>query len=252
LCRQHSRFVPVYVLADMLLPRRIPAAPAAAAAAARAFSASAPALRGVTSNVGKRPIPIPEGITYSTSPSSISITGPRGSTAVALQPYMTLSTPAPGVLALAVADATAKAQRQMWGLTRTLIANALAGMTEGFGVPLHLVGVGYRAALEPDPRGTEDGGSGRRLHLRLGYSHSVFVPVPAHIEAEVPAPTQILLRCNDKHLLGLFAAKVREWRKPEPYKGKVCAGAFSYEHSSDVSAIFRVSSSATSKSASRP
>jgi large subunit ribosomal protein L6 len=134
---------------------------------------------------------------------------------------MTLTNPEPAVLALAVEDATVKKQRQMWGLTRTLISNAIIGMTEGFTVPLHLVGVGYRAALEADPRGTEDGGSGQRLNMKLGYSHSIFVPVPAHIKAEVPSPAQIVLSCNDKHQLGLFAAKVREWRKPEPYKGKV-------------------------------
>jgi large subunit ribosomal protein L6 len=134
---------------------------------------------------------------------------------------MTLSNPEPTVLALAVQDAKKKNQRQMWGLTRTLIANAITGMTEGFTVPLHLVGVGYRAALESDPRGTTDGGNGQRLNMKLGYSHTVFVPIPAHIKAEVPAPTKIILHCTDKHLLGLFAAKVRAWRKPEPYKGKV-------------------------------
>ncbi|KAK1229871.1 54S ribosomal protein L6 mitochondrial [Marasmius sp. AFHP31] len=93
-------------------------------------------------------------------------------------------------------------------------------MTEGFTVPLYLVGVGYRAALEEDPRGTSDGGNGKRLHMKLGYSHSIFVPIPPHIKAEVPTPTKIVVSCTDKHLLGLFAAKIRGYRKPEPYKGK--------------------------------
>lgn len=109
----------------------------------------------------------------------------------------------------------------MWGTTRTLIHNAIIGMTEGFTVPLYLVGVGYRAAIEDDPRGTTEGNSGKRIHMKVGYSHSVLVPIPAYIKAEVPLPTKIVLSCTDKHLLGLFAAKVREWRKPEPYKGKV-------------------------------
>lgn len=131
-----------------------------------------------------------------------------------------------------VAEPRARKQRSMWGLTRTLISNAVTGMTEGFTVPLHLVGVGYRAALEPDPRPPaiiekEGGGGGMgeappmRLNMKLGYSHSVLVPVPPHIRAEVPVPTRIMLSCNDKQKLGLFAAKVRGWRKPEPYKGKV-------------------------------
>ena len=126
-----------------------------------------------------------------------------------------------GVVALSVDDATQKKQRSMWGLTRTLINNAIVGMTEGFSVPLYLVGVGYRAALEDDPRGTENGGNGKRLNMKLGFSHSVFVPIPPHIKAEVPTATKIVLSCTDKHQLGLFAAKVRKWRPPEPYKGKV-------------------------------
>jgi large subunit ribosomal protein L6 len=128
-----------------------------------------------------------------------------------------------GVVALSVDDATQKKQRSMWGLTRTLINNAIVGMTEGFSVPLYLVGVGYRAALEDDPRGMGDGNSGKRLTMKLGFSHSVFVPIPSHIKAEVPAATKIVLSCTDKHQLGLFAAKVRKWRPPEPYKGKVRA-----------------------------
>lgn len=94
-------------------------------------------------------------------------------------------------------------------------------MTEGFSVPLYLVGVGYRAILEPDPRGLQQGFSGQRFNMKLGYSHSVLIPIPSHIKAEVVLPTKIMLFCTDKHLLGLFAAKVRSWRRPEAYKGKV-------------------------------
>jgi len=133
---------------------------------------------------------------------------------------MTLGFPAPGTMALSVENAELKKQRSMWGLTRTLIQNAVTGMTEGFSVPLYLVGVGYRAALEADPRGKGIGMSGMRLNMKLGFSHPVIVPVPDHIKAEVPHPTKIVLSCTDKHQLGLFSARVRKWRPPEPYKGK--------------------------------
>ncbi|KAK7682339.1 hypothetical protein QCA50_014544 [Cerrena zonata] len=93
-------------------------------------------------------------------------------------------------------------------------------MTEGFTTPIYLVGVGYRAALEADPRGQLPGFTGQRLAMKLGFSHSVYVPVPDHIKAVVETPTKIVVSCNDKQKLGLFAAKVRNWRPPEPYKGK--------------------------------
>jgi large subunit ribosomal protein L6 len=137
-----------------------------------------------------------------------------------------------------VENAEVKKQRSMWGLTRTLINNAIIGITEGFTVPLYLVGVGYRAALEDDPRGKADGGNGQRLNMKLGFSHSVFVPIPTHIKAEVPAPTKIVLSCTDKHLLGLFAAKVRRWRRPEPYKGKVCWIARKRKVTSRLTSLF--------------
>ncbi|KIK27364.1 hypothetical protein PISMIDRAFT_674707 [Pisolithus microcarpus 441] len=133
---------------------------------------------------------------------------------------MQLAFPQPNILTISVDNAEEKKQRAMWGLTRTLINNAVVGMTEGFTVPIYLVGVGYRAALEDDPRGTIDGGGGKRLTMKLGHSHNVYVPVPPYIKAEVPSPTKIVLSCTDKHLLGLFAAKIRKWRPPEPYKGK--------------------------------
>ncbi|KAI0051152.1 ribosomal protein L6 [Auriscalpium vulgare] len=187
--------------------------------AARLFSSSA-AARGHTSNIGKAPIKFPPTVTFAPSPTALSVTGPRGTTSVPLEPYMAIAFPAEDTLALSVQDAEQKKQRSMWGLTRTLINNAVVGMTEGFTVPVYLVGVGYRAALEEDPRGTTNGGSGMRLNMKLGFSHTVYEPVPAHIKAEVPSATKIVLSCTDKHLLGLFAAKVRKWRPPEPYKGK--------------------------------
>ncbi|KAG1785952.1 ribosomal protein L6, alpha-beta domain-containing protein [Suillus plorans] len=185
----------------------------------RHFSSSARACVHI-SHIGKTPIPIPPNVTITQSQTSLQVKGPLGSTSVPLESYMKLAYPQENVLTIAVEDAEVKKQRSMWGLTRTLINNAVVGMTEGFTVPIYLVGVGYRAALEDDPRGTTNGGNGQRLNMKLGHSHNVYVPIPAHIKADVPSPTKITLFCTDKHLLGLFAARIRKWRPPEPYKGK--------------------------------
>lgn len=187
--------------------------------AIRSLSSSA-AVRGHTSNIGKTPVNFQPSVSFTRTPASLSVTGPLGIASVPLEPFMTLDFPTPGTLTLSVENAEIKKQRSMWGLTRTLIQNAVTGMTEGFTVPLYLVGVGYRAALEADPRGKLEGMSGTRLNMKLGFSHPVIVPVPDHVKAEVPYPTKIILSCTDKHQLGLFAAKVRKWRPPEPYKGK--------------------------------
>jgi large subunit ribosomal protein L6 len=150
----------------------------------------------------------------------VTVRGPLGETSVALDPFIIIKHQ-PDAIQITVEDPSLRKQRQMWGLTRSLINNAVTGMTEGFSVNLFLVGVGYRAALEDDPRGTEEGGNGMRLNMKLGFSHSVYQPIPADIKAEVPTATKISLFCTDKQRLGQFAAEVRQWRKPEPYKGKV-------------------------------
>lgn len=186
----------------------------------RSFSSSAPTCAHV-SNIGKVPIRIPENVTITPTPTEVTVSGPLGTTAVPLTPFMRLVFKQPQTLSVGVEEPKLRKQRAMWGLTRTLISNAITGITEGFTVPLYLVGVGYRAAMESDPLGAGDGRSGQRLNMKLGFSHSVYVSVPSHIKAEVVTPTKIVLSCTDKHLLGLFAAKVRKWRPPEPYKGKV-------------------------------
>ena len=173
------------------------------------------------SNIGRQPITIPPTITLAPSPTAVSVKGPLGETSVPLMPFLKLTNTAPNTLAVSVENPKERKQRSMWGLTRTLIQNAIVGMTEGFTLPVYLVGVGYRAALEADPRGKGEGRSGQRLNMKLGFSHAVFVSVPEHIKCEVPLPTKIVLSCTDKHQLGLFAAAIRRWRPPEPYKGKV-------------------------------
>lgn len=151
-----------------------------------------------------------------------------------------------------IEDEKVKLQRGVWGLTRALCANAVKGVEEGHEVQLRLVGVGYRASVEQDPlprkhplmvelekgrghwyaekqketeieraqRLVEATGPPERLHLRLGYSHPVLLPVPYGIKATTPQPTTIVLRSANKEQLGQFAQEIRHYRKPEPYKGK--------------------------------
>lgn len=186
----------------------------------RSFSTSVSLSKHV-SHIGRNPIIFPPSVTLNTTPSQLTITGPLGTTSVPLRPYMKITNPKADTIAVTVDDAEVKEQRQMWGTTRTLIANAIQGMTEGFTVPLYLVGVGFRAAVEADPRAAPSGVKTQRINMKVGHSHNIIVPIPPHIKAEVPIPTKIVLSCTDKHQLGLFAAKIREYRKPEPYKGKV-------------------------------
>ncbi|KZT12020.1 ribosomal protein L6 [Laetiporus sulphureus 93-53] len=186
----------------------------------RSFSSSAVTCDAHISNIGKVPIKIPPGVTLTPSPTALSVQGPLGTTTVHLHPFVQLTFQDPNTVAVTVDDSSEKKQRSMWGTTRTFISNAIVGTSEGFKVPLNLVGVGYRAALEEDPRGKGDGRSGQRLSMKLGYSHVVYIAVPENIKAEVPQPTKIILSCIDKYQVGQFAADIRRWRKPEPYKGK--------------------------------
>lgn len=186
----------------------------------RRFSTTA-RVSGFISNIGKQPISVPPNVTLTQSQATLVVKGPLGETSVSLEPYMHLSFPKPDVLSLSVEDGAVKHQRAMWGTTRSLINNAITGVTIAFSKPLYLVGVGYRAALEDDPRGTVAGGNGKRLNLKLGHSHNIFVPIPVYITAEVPSATKIVLSSTDNVALGHFAAKIRRLRPPEPYKGKV-------------------------------
>lgn len=222
---------------------------------------------------------------------SISVQGPLGTVVVPLHEFVELDweqqesaradAEASAAAASAAADATAeprrlnlrvldesdKRQRSTWGLTRALLANAIEGVQDGHSLALRLVGVGYRAAVEPDPfprpdkfesafsqiaeslksttgvaatlgnfsssvqrdfyadlirqaeEKTKSAGP-QRLSLRLGYSHPIFMTIPRGLTCSTPQPTRIILKSADKELLGLFAAKIRKWRPPEPYKGK--------------------------------
>ncbi|KAJ1814203.1 54S ribosomal protein L6 mitochondrial [Coemansia sp. RSA 2598] len=143
---------------------------------------------------------------------TLEITGPLGTRKMAIEPFVKLDINQVGeesTVVVNVADSQVKRQRQMWGTTRALINNCVIGVTEGFNATLRFVGVGYRAALE-------DG----KLALRLGYSHPINMDIPEGLKVSVPVPTRVLISGLDLQQVKQFAAKVREWKKPEPYNQK--------------------------------
>jgi large subunit ribosomal protein L6 len=160
------------------------------------------------SRIGKQPIVIPGGVDVTIGEGNVvTVKGPRGSLTQTMHADMRLVAEE-ALLRVERPDDEAY-HRSLHGLTRSLLANMVAGVTGGFEKRLQIIGVGYRAALK-----------GSDLEIQAGYSHPVLVPVPAGIEFEVPTPTQIVVRGNDKQAVGEIAAKIRKIRKPEPYKGK--------------------------------
>jgi large subunit ribosomal protein L6 len=160
------------------------------------------------SRIGKQPIEIPSGVEVTIAEGSlVTVDGPRGTLSQRLHPEMRIVRE-DGVIRVE-RPSDEGVHRSLHGLTRTLIANMVEGVTNGFEKRLAIVGVGYRAAM----RGSD-------LELQVGYSHPVVVPAPEGIEFETPTPTQIVVRGNDKQQVGEVAANIRKVRKPEPYKGK--------------------------------
>jgi large subunit ribosomal protein L6 len=159
------------------------------------------------SRIGKQPIAIPEGVTVDVAPGRVGVKGPKGELSENVNRDMGVKLD-DGVLT--VSRPTDRGQhRALHGLTRSLVANMVEGVTNGFERQLEIQGVGYRARLQ-----------GRNLELSVGYSHTVTVEAPEGIEFEVPQPTQITVRGIDKQLVGEMAARIRRVRPPEPYKGK--------------------------------
>jgi large subunit ribosomal protein L6 len=159
------------------------------------------------SRIGRQPLPIPDGVSVDVGAGSVAVKGPKGELSQTVSPDMTVAVD-DGVLT--VARPTNRGEhRALHGLTRSLIANMVAGVTDGFQKTLEIQGVGYRARLQ-----------GKALELSVGYSHPVSMPAPEGIEFEVPQPTQIIVRGIDKQLVGETAARIRRVRPPEPYKGK--------------------------------
>jgi large subunit ribosomal protein L6 len=160
------------------------------------------------SRIGKQPIELPDGVDVTIAEENvITVKGPRGTLTQTMHPDMRIVSEN-GALRVERPD-DESFHRSLHGLTRTLLANMVLGVTNGFEKQLQIIGVGYRAALK-----------GKDLEVQAGYSHPVMVPVPDGIEFEVPTPTQIVVRGNDKQAVGEIAAKIRKTRKPEPYKGK--------------------------------
>jgi large subunit ribosomal protein L6 len=160
------------------------------------------------SRIGKEPVQIPSGVDVSLSGTTITVKGPKGTLVQELHPDMTVSVD-DGAVAVTRPD-DEREHRALHGLTRSLIANMVTGVTDGYRRELEIVGVGYRAAAR--------GSNG--ITLSVGYSHSVEIDAPEGISFEVPAPTRIAVSGADKQLVGQIAANIRAVRKPEPYKGK--------------------------------
>jgi large subunit ribosomal protein L6 len=159
------------------------------------------------SRIGKRPIEIPAGVTVMVDPGRVTVHGPKGELRQQVPSRMLISLEEGTVT---VARPTERGEdRSLHGLTRTLIANMVEGVTSGFEKKLEIQGVGYRATL-----------AGTNLELAVGYSHSVRIQPREGISFEVPVPTQVVVRGIDKQLVGQTAAEIRKVRPPEPYKGK--------------------------------
>jgi large subunit ribosomal protein L6 len=159
------------------------------------------------SRIGRKPIPLPEGVTIAIEPELVRVNGPRGELTERVPRDIDVEQ-ADGELR--VTRPTDRAEhRALHGLTRSLVANMVEGVTAGFEKRLEIQGVGYRAQLK-----------GRDLELALGYSHPVSIKAPDGIEFEVPQPTRVVVRGISKQLVGETAATIRKQRPPEPYKGK--------------------------------
>jgi large subunit ribosomal protein L6 len=159
------------------------------------------------SRIGRKPIAVPDAVTVEVAPGRVAVKGPKGELDQVLSPEMKVEQ-ADGTLT--VERPTNRGEhRALHGLTRSLIANMVEGVTEGFEKRLEIQGVGYRAQLK-----------GKNLELALGYSHPVAIEAPEGIEFEVPQPTEVVIRGIDKQLVGQVAADIRKRRPPEPYKGK--------------------------------
>ncbi|GFE65126.1 50S ribosomal protein L6 [Litoreibacter roseus] len=159
------------------------------------------------SRIGKKPVDLPSGVEASVSGQTVEVKGPKGTRSFTATDDVTIS----------VADNTvtveprgkSKRARQQWGMSRTMVANLVTGVTEGFKKELEISGVGYRAQMQ-----------GNTLRLNLGLSHDVDFQVPEGVTVTAPKQTEIIVEGNDEQLVGQVAANIRAWRKPEPYKGK--------------------------------
>lgn len=160
------------------------------------------------SRIGRQPIPVPDAVEVSLDGLQVTVKGPKGELVRTMPAGVSLSRDDDGAIVV-TRNGESREERSRHGLVRTLIANMVAGVTDGYSKTLELVGVGYRAAA----RGSD-------VELQVGYSHPVLVPAPSGISFQVPQPTRIVVSGIDKVLVGQVAADIRKVRPPEPYKGK--------------------------------
>jgi large subunit ribosomal protein L6 len=159
------------------------------------------------SRIGKKPVSVPKGVTAAVNGQTVSMKGPKGELAFVASDDVAVSM-ADGSVAFEPRHETRQA-RAAWGMSRTMVANLIEGVTKGFERRLEINGVGYRAAVQ-----------GRDLQLTLGYSHEIHFPIPTGITIVTPKPTEIVVTGADRQKVGQVAAEIRRFRKPEPYKGK--------------------------------
>jgi large subunit ribosomal protein L6 len=159
------------------------------------------------SRIGKKPVPVPAGVTASIEDRTLSVKGPKGMLSMPMSDDISYAI-GEGQIAVTPANETKRA-RAFWGMQRTLVANLVVGVSDGFTKVLEITGVGYRASV-----------AGSNLKLQLGYSHDVDFAIPAGITIKTPDQTTVEISGSDKQVVGQIAAEIRRWRKPEPYKGK--------------------------------
>ena len=159
------------------------------------------------SRIGKKPVPVPAGVTVNLAGSNLSVKGPKGELKMVLNEHV-LAKLEDNAVKVDPKNQT-KLARSSWGMSRTMVANMIKGVSEGYSKTLEITGVGYRAAVQ-----------GKVLQLNLGYSHDVNYPIPEGIDIKATKPTEIVITGIDKQRVGQVAAEIREFRGPEPYKGK--------------------------------
>ena len=159
------------------------------------------------SRIGRKAVSVPSGVTANVEGQTVKVKGPKGALQTVL-PDDVIVKMEQGGIKVDPRNETKRA-RSMWGTSRTLVSNLMTGVTKGFERKLEITGVGYRAAMQ-----------GKNLQLALGYSHDVVYPIPEGINVVTPKPTEIVISGTDRKKVGQVAAEIREYRPPEPYKGK--------------------------------
>ena len=159
------------------------------------------------SRIGKRPVDLPSGVSASVSGQTIEVKGPKGTQTFTATDDVTIVVD--GEAINVTPRGKSKRARQQWGMSRTIVANLVHGVTDTFRKELEIQGVGYRAQVQ-----------GNVLKLNLGYSHDVDFAIPQGVTITCPRPTEIIVEGHDKQVVGEIAANIRDWRRPEPYKGK--------------------------------